>query len=184
MSTEKFQNRFRTASVRAAWHDYNQGSYFITICTQNREHYFGLISEGKMSLSGIGLHTEDCIRNIETLHKGVYVPTFQVMPNHIHMIIIVDRVTVPTPINFVVERQQRQVKDEYMQHVALRCGDLSHLISRFKRAVTWFANKNHIPFAWQSRFHDHIIRNQMEMNRITKYIQNNVVNWCNDRFFD
>ncbi len=41
---DKFQNRFRITSARAYWHDYNGGIYFITICTKNREHYFGEIA--------------------------------------------------------------------------------------------------------------------------------------------
>ena len=41
---EKFQNRFRIPSARANWHDYNGGIYFVTICTKNREHYFGEIT--------------------------------------------------------------------------------------------------------------------------------------------
>ena len=41
---EKFQNRFRIPSARANWHDYNGGVYFVTICTKNREHYFGEIT--------------------------------------------------------------------------------------------------------------------------------------------
>ena len=41
---DKFQNRFRIPSARAIWHDYNGGIYFVTICTKNREHYFGEIT--------------------------------------------------------------------------------------------------------------------------------------------
>lgn len=42
--TEKFQNKYRVPSARAPWHGYNGGVYFVTICTQNREHYFGEIT--------------------------------------------------------------------------------------------------------------------------------------------
>jgi len=177
MSDKKFQNRFRTASVRAQWHEYNCGAYFITICTQNREHYFGLITDDKMLFSEIGVYADECIRNIELLHDNVFVPVYQVMPDHIHMIIIVDSFE-PTAI--VQESDSERTKtisgNAYMRHVACRCGKLSHIISRFKTAVSRFANQKHIPFAWQSRFHDHIIRNEDEMKRIEKYIQNNVIN--------
>ena len=43
MSDEKFQNKYRIPSARAAWHDYGGGAYFVTICTKNREHSFGEI---------------------------------------------------------------------------------------------------------------------------------------------
>ena len=49
-----------------------------------------------------------------------------------------------------------------------------------KSAVTKFANKNRIVFAWQTRFYDHIIRNQSEMNRIVDYIENNPALWDSD----
>ncbi|MFK8164863.1 MAG: hypothetical protein AB8H12_20625 [Lewinella sp.] len=39
-----------------------------------------------------------------------------------------------------------------------------------------------IPFGWQTRFHDHIIRNNDEFLRITNYIANNVANWQDDKF--
>ena len=39
-----FRNKFRNDTARALWHDYNGGAYFITICTKNREHYFGDIT--------------------------------------------------------------------------------------------------------------------------------------------
>ena len=83
-----FHNKFRIPSARADWHDYNGGAYFVTICTQNREHFFGEIENGEMRLSEIGEFTNDCIKNTETLHENVFVPIFQIMPDHIHLIII------------------------------------------------------------------------------------------------
>jgi putative transposase len=40
-----------------------------------------------------------------------------------------------------------------------------------------------LPFAWQSRFHDHIIRNNESFQRISEYIKNNPANWSEDQFF-
>jgi hypothetical protein len=50
---------------------------------------------------------------------------------------------------------------------------LGNAINAFKWNVTKFANANNIPFARQSRYHDHIIRNENEYDRITYYIQTN-----------
>jgi len=36
---------------------------------------------------------------------------------------------------------------------------------------------------WQSRFHDHIIRNDIEYKRIFNYIETNIENWEKDKFF-
>ncbi|MCL8006118.1 hypothetical protein M8845_01635 [Gelidibacter japonicus] len=52
---DKFNNKYRIPSTRLQSWDYgNSGLYFITICTKNREHYFGDIRNGKMNLSEIG----------------------------------------------------------------------------------------------------------------------------------
>ncbi len=46
---KKYQNKYRIESARLKGYDYgNAGLYFITICTANREHYFGEIIDGKM----------------------------------------------------------------------------------------------------------------------------------------
>ena len=62
-------------------------------------------------------------------------------------------------------------------------GSLAVIIRGIKSAVTHFANENALDFAWQSRFHDHIIRDNSEMNRIANYIENNVANWVDDEFY-
>ena len=62
-------------------------------------------------------------------------------------------------------------------------GNVPSVIRGIKSAVTKYAIEHDIPFAWQSRYHDHIIRNQLEMNRIADYIQNNPMKWELDRFY-
>lgn len=62
-------------------------------------------------------------------------------------------------------------------------GNLPSVIRGIKSAVTKYAIEHDIPFAWQPRYHDHIIRNQLEMNRIADYIQNNPMKWEFDRFY-
>ena len=62
-------------------------------------------------------------------------------------------------------------------------GWLSVVIGGMKSSVTNFANQNAIPFAWQPRFHDRIIRTTDEINRVAYYIENNVAQWQCDEFF-
>ena len=54
---------------------------------------------------------------------------------------------------------------------------LGTVIRGVKARISHAAHQNSIPFAWQSRFHDRIIRNQEELNRIAEYIENNVAKW-------
>ncbi len=91
--SDKFQNVFRIQSSRASWHNYNVGSYFITICTNKRENYFGKIfknanGDNEMELSEIGRYVERCLKNMTKPKKGINVPLFVIMPNHIHLILI------------------------------------------------------------------------------------------------
>ena len=62
-------------------------------------------------------------------------------------------------------------------------GNLPSVVRGIKSAVTKYAIEHDIPFAWQPRYHDHIIRNQAEMNRIADYIENNPMRWETDKFY-
>lgn len=60
---------------------------------------------------------------------------------------------------------------------------VSSIIGSYKSAVTKHANRLGLEFGWQTRFHDHIIRNDDEFVRISNYIENNVQNWKDDKFY-
>ena len=62
-------------------------------------------------------------------------------------------------------------------------GWLSVVVGGIKSDVTKYANRHHIVFGWQPRFHDHIIRQTDEMNRIAEYIETNVLRWESDEFY-
>ncbi|MBQ7550928.1 MAG: hypothetical protein IJT04_05325, partial [Bacteroidales bacterium] len=98
MLDEKFMNKYRIASARAQWHDYNGGEYFVTICTHGKKHYFGEIWGGQMNLSEIGNYANNVIQIISTHNHYAEIPLYVIMPNHIHLIVIIDGgngVTVP-----------------------------------------------------------------------------------------
>jgi putative transposase len=89
---DKYQNKYRIASARAQWWDYGwNGAYFITICTRNREHYFGEIENGKMVLSPMGIIADILWHEIPNHASFVELGDFVVMPNHIHGILILDK---------------------------------------------------------------------------------------------
>jgi len=89
--TDRFQNRYRIPSARAAWRDYaNNGAYFITIKTAGGEHCFGRVVARKMNLSDIGTVAHKCWMDIPTHFPFVELGAFVVMPNHVHGIIIID----------------------------------------------------------------------------------------------
>ena len=85
---EKYQNKYRSASARAAWWNYgSNAAYFVTICTQNRIHYFGKIVNNEMILSELGKYAQSCWHEIPNHFPFVQLGGFVVMPDHIHGII-------------------------------------------------------------------------------------------------
>jgi putative transposase len=174
---EKFQKRYRTTSFRLQNWDYgNNAAYFITICCAGREHFFGKIENQQMILSNIGeiaqnewLKTPE-IRPDMNLTLGEFV----VMPNHFHAIIVIG------------ENEYNRCTDA-MHRVSTfgpQRKNLASIMRGFKSSVTMNARQMKPNFAWQSKFHDHIIRNNTEYQRIANYIKNNPANWKNDKFHE
>jgi hypothetical protein len=60
---------------------------------------------------------------------------------------------------------------------------LGVIINQYKRICTIHARQIHAGFGWQSRFHDHIIRDDASFKRISEYIVNNPAKWTGDKFF-
>ena len=58
---------------------------------------------------------------------------------------------------------------------------LGNIVGSFKSVVTKYANFHQIIFNWQSRFYEHIIRAEYDLNRIRQYIRDNPINWNEDR---
>ena len=205
MSDLKFKDKYRIPSARATWHDYDGGIYFITICTKYREHDFGEIGNGKMILSEIGTQTQKCIEEITQHNPYAEIPLYTIMPNHLHLIVVIDYdktphdkrnvdVITPSVETFPETSQNKMPFKETFQETSLRKKTpieratemqswLSVVIRQFKQSITRFANENNIDFAWQTRFHDHIIGDNDEMNGIANYIEHNVANWKEDKFY-
>ena len=169
---DRFQSKYRIPTTRVAWHDYKGGAYFVTICTAKRTHDFGEISNGQMSLSPVGICAQECAQNISVHFPHVDVPLFVVMPNHIHLIVIIH-----TDGNESQRNQQQRQQNKF----GPQSQNLASVIRGFKIGVTKFSHQNNIPFEWQPRFHDRIIRNQEEMNRIAQYIEENISRWDFDK---
>jgi REP element-mobilizing transposase RayT len=94
---EKFRNKYRVPSARLQNWDYgSNGAYFITICTKEMQHFFGEVVDKKMILNSAGLLAEEYL--IEILKQFPYVEfgNFQIMPNHMHGILIIDQSVVAT----------------------------------------------------------------------------------------
>ena len=88
-------------SIRLRGYDYSQsGAYFITICCQDRIHRFGKIENGEMILNNFGEIAFEEWVNLPKRYPNMVLDAFQVMPNHIHgIIVLVDNIRNETAYN-------------------------------------------------------------------------------------
>ena len=101
--TDKYQNKYRIQSSRLQNWDYGWNAvYFITICTNNRECYFGEIVDGKMKLSNIGEIANVFWYEIPSHFQFVKLDAFVVMPNHIHGILILNNENGNNGVNVII----------------------------------------------------------------------------------
>jgi putative transposase len=167
---QKFQGKYRIETARAKWWDYsNEGDYFITICTKNREHLFGYVQDDEMILNEYGKIVSDCWIDLPNHYHNIVLGEFQIMPNHIHCIVGVDNSKIINPDS------DKKIHGVFEFMRALK--------SFSSRKINEKRNSKGVSH-WQERFHDHIIRDEAEYNRIRNYIINNPKNWDKDCFFN
>lgn len=177
-----------------------KGLYFVTVNTKFGENYFGEISNGKMYLNDIGREVEKQWLLTPSIRPdmNLYLDEFKVMPNHFHGIIGIGRnqfnlrslsflglrdlsllVSDPTSLRMV---QFDGINSPNQNIFGPQRKNLGSIMRGFKSSVTsWCRNNSHL-FGWHSRYHDVLINNDLVLNKIRKYIQNNPKNWERDRF--
>ncbi len=170
-------------SPRASFLNYDEGDYFVTICTKDKVHYFGEIYGGGMHLNKIGSHVDKLLKSAHSFCDYVEVPIYVVMPNHVHMIVSICKEFTMDEVNTgMIQRAPNPVfraNPTCQRHVPT----LSNYINSFKGAVTKYARSCNMDFAWQKRYHDHLIRGTKDGNNIWNYILNNVARWQDDCFY-
>lgn len=151
-------------SPRLESYDYSsEGAYFITICTQSKEHLLGqVVGEGlappEIRLTGFGKVAQEQIHQIENRFSSVSVDKYVIMPNHTHLILRLQGKAggaSPSPTVFEV------------------IGAYKSLTTRICKSGSLF----------QRSFHDHIIRCESEYWKIWEYIDTNPAKWADDCFY-
>lgn len=185
MSAELFWDKYRIASARLPGRDYSISAYyFVTICTKDRIPWFGEIKNGEMILNDIGKIAHDMWLKIPNHSKNVKLDSFVIMPDHVHGILFLQDVA-QVETRHGVSHDDKQMQRNETPHVASlqdnkfgpqKTTSLWYIINQYKWSVTREINKTDKSFAWQSRYHDHIIRDEKELYFVDQYIQNNPVN--------
>ena len=112
----------------------------------------------RLQLSEIGSVVDKAIAKIPEIYIMVGVDRYIIMPNHVHLI---------------------------MQINGAHCAPLRYTptVSRVIKQCKEYVTKK-IGFSpWQRNYHDHVIRNQEDYNRIAEYIENNPFRWAEDRYY-
>ena len=144
------------------------GAYFVTICTQDKAPLLSTVVGGgaldapDVRLSRYGEIAQKYILSGNRI-PGVTVDKYVIMPNHIHLILLVEETATagtsraPSPTNAVIP----------------------HFVSTLKR----FCHRDFGKIIFQRSYHDHVIRNEASYQKIWQYIDNNPTLWQEDCFY-
>jgi len=152
-------------------YDYSlNGAYFITICTKERKKILSKITVGtplpgcpqevRSTLMWHGKVAEAYIRQMDAFYGHLSVVKYVIMPDHIHFLLLI--------------QGDPGMGDPTTQE---RTSKIAQFVGTFKR----FCNKVYGENIWQSRYYDHVIRNQQDYDEIWKYIENNPVKWAMEK---
>ena len=182
----KFKNKYRTTSIRLQSWDYScNGVYFITICSKDKIPCFGQIINGSMQLSHIGVLADVFWHEIRHHTQNIELDKFVVMPNHIHGILIINKPVETLHATSLPDEEQADLngKNKTMSAISPKENSISTVIRSYKSAVSKHSRRLGYEFEWQSRFYDHIIRNEESLNNIQQYVINNPKSWETDKFY-
>ena len=141
---------------RLLGYDYaTNGAYFITFCTFEKMNRFwtkdSFSPDEPIELSDYGNVMMSAIQQIPLHYPGVSVDNYVIMPNHVHLIIVLNDSNV----------------------------SISNIIRKLKSYVT----KTIGTPVFQHSFHDRIIRNADEYEKIWNYIEDNPRKWNEDEYY-
>ena len=176
--------KHKRTSIRLEGHDYRlPGAYFVTVCTKDRICLFGKVANGCMVTNRFGQMVAEEWHRTATLRENVVLDAFVVMPNHVHGIVgITEKVAKSGGSRDMARHVPTDGTRAFSKPLA---GVLSTIVGAFKSAVTRRINRiRDTPgeTVWQTRFHDHIVRNRRSLNRIRQYIRENPARWAQDRY--
>ena len=156
-------------SLRLEGYDYSHnGLYFITICTFNRQNIFSEIADGRTGitcqLTVYGEILDDYVNRISEWRPSVQITDYVIMPNHLHMIIWLSDID---EAECIAKRSQ-----------------ISNIVGYLKMQVSKKIHEiSPVQSVWQRNYHDHIIRNCEEYNKIARYIAENPQSWQYDMLY-
>jgi REP element-mobilizing transposase RayT len=146
------------------------GWYYITICTDRHVWQFGDIVNEQIALSEAGSIVQAIWESLPQRFPGITLDEYIIMPNHMHGIVAL-------PEKYPVEA--------FAGKKNWRRPSIGSIIRTFKGAVTHRIRHttSKTTFQWQPNYHDHIGRNDVDIDRIRLYIINNPAQWLEDQYY-
>lgn len=183
--------RFHRRSIRLQAFDYTSpGAYFFTICTHDRIPLFGVIRNGRMDLNDAGRIVLDEWNNTGIMRPRIGLDAFVVMPDHVHGILVLNDVTDDGGCRRgTLQRAPTDTTTVHNDHARERFGkpvsdSVPTIIRLFKSSVTARVNtlygRRGQP-VWQRGYHERVIRDDEEWERIRRYIDENPRRWKDSR---
>ena len=187
-------------SIRMQGYDYTQnGCYFLTICTRNRECLFGEIQNAEMFLSNIGEKVNDCWQEIPKHFPQIVLHEYVIMPNHVHGIIEInnpqstganmdirtDIVTIGANVVGVGTNAVGVGANNYspLRTPQSRPNGTSRTVGSVVRGFKIGVTKQMGFSPWQRNYYEHIIRNDESYQNIVQYMAQNPMKWEEDCFY-
>ena len=173
-------------SIRLQGYDYSQaGAYYVTIVTYHRDCLFGEIVKEEMILNDFGKIADECWRAISDHFQFVELGAHVIMPNHAHGIIVIrydkSRSTTATIDDGRRPAMLRPYNDNTTHKINVTPGSLGAIVRSFKSAVSYRIHKEHNATGiWQRNYHEHIIRDEKDLQNKTDYIEANPSLWDED----
>jgi putative transposase len=153
-------------------YDYaSAGVYFVTFCTANMKCFLSQIkADGNLILGIAGKIVDQEILRTEELRADFALIEYCVMPNHVHIL-------------FSLAGEHSEGKSNAFKE--RNGGSASAIVSAIKSAVTRRLRdryKRPDLEVWHEKFHDHVVRDEADLDRIREYIINNPGQWAEDRY--
>ena len=171
-------------SIRLPQHDYSTaGGYFITMCTRNRDCLFGNVVDGQMILNQYGQIVNDVWNNLPNHYPHVELDAYAIMPNHFHGIIMIT-IAIDANKNIAVGAGLKPAPTSIEINItSIKFHKLSEIVRAFKtfssRGINQIRQTPGMP-VWQRNYHEHVIRQGIELDEKRKYIRSNPLNWDTD----
>ena len=173
--TNRLDSQNNRRSLRLVGFDYTQvGAYFITVCSYEKKCIFGEIVDGEMRLNDLGLVVQEEWWKTAVIRQEVELDAFQIMPNHLHGIVV------------ITSKSDTTVGAHSPAPLRRAPRSLGAIVAGFKSAATKRVNEGRRTPGhplWQCNYYEHVIRNEPDLDRIRRYIYYTVTNpikWAED----